>query len=165
MQVIGYVRRSTEKQEMSLDQQRARLEEFASAKGWKLVQVFSDDALSGTDMKRPGLDAMMQFARHSKDIHAVIAWERNRLARPKDPMDGMILERDLLASGKKVVYVATGQEAGTSFASGLISYVEHHQSGDYLASCRGTRCGAIFIERSGACGAGVQSPSAMTGLS
>jgi DNA invertase Pin-like site-specific DNA recombinase len=132
MQIIGYVRRSTDKQEMSLDQQRAKLEEFAASKGWKLVQVFSDDALSGSDMKRPGLDAMMQFARQSTDIHAVIAWERNRLARPKDPMDGMILERDLLASGKKVVYVATGQEAGTSFASGLISYVEHHQSGDYL---------------------------------
>jgi hypothetical protein len=47
-------------------------------------------------------------------------------------MDGMILERELLACGKKVVYTATGQEAGTSFASGLISYVEHHQSGDYL---------------------------------
>jgi DNA invertase Pin-like site-specific DNA recombinase len=150
---------------MSLDQQRAKLEEFASAKGWKLIQVFSDDALSGSDMKRPGLDAMMQFARHSRDIHAVIAWERNRLARPKDPMDGMILERDLLAAGKKVVYVATGQEAGTSFASGLISYVEHHQSGDYLRKLSRARCVAIFIERSGAFGAAGRSPSGMTGLS
>jgi site-specific DNA recombinase len=132
MQAIGYVRRSTDKQEMSLDQQRAKLEQFAGAKGWKLVKVFEDDAVSGSDMKRPGLDAMLEVARHSKEIHAVIAWERNRLARPKDPMDGMMLERELLASGKKVVYVATGQEAGTSFASGLISYVEHHQSGDYL---------------------------------
>jgi site-specific DNA recombinase len=132
IQAIGYVRRSTDKQEMSLEQQREKLQEFANSKGWQLVNVFADDAISGSDMRRPGLDAMLDAVRHSKEVHAVIAWERNRLARPKDPMDGMILERELLAAGKKVIYAATGQEAGTSFASGLMSYVEHHQSGDYL---------------------------------
>jgi DNA invertase Pin-like site-specific DNA recombinase len=65
MQAIGYVRRSTEKQEMSLDQQRAKLEQFAGAKGWKLVRVFEDDAVSGSDMKRPGLDEMLAFAKRS----------------------------------------------------------------------------------------------------
>ena len=38
----------------------------------------------------------------------------------------------LLAAGKRVLYAATGQEADRSFSGGLISYVEHYQSGDYL---------------------------------
>jgi site-specific DNA recombinase len=132
MNAIGYIRRSTDKQEMSLPQQRAKLEQFAVAKGWKLVQVFVDDAISGSDMKRPGLEQLLACAKGNRDVRYVLAWERNRLARPKDPMDGMILERELLSYGKEVFYAATGQRADRSFASGLISYVEHHQSGDYL---------------------------------
>ncbi len=130
--VIGYVRRSTNRQEESLDQQRNKLEAYAKANGWKLTQIFEDDAISGSNMDRPGLEAMMQHALRTEDVGAVLAWERNRLARPKDPIDGLMLERQLTKAGKRVVYVATGQEAGQSFASGLISYVEHYQNGDYL---------------------------------
>src|SRR3954470_7565060 len=85
MQVIGYVRRSTDKQEMSLEQQRSKLEQFATARGWQLVRVFTDDAISGSDMRRPGLESMLRFAKESSDVQGVVAWERNRLARPKDP--------------------------------------------------------------------------------
>jgi DNA invertase Pin-like site-specific DNA recombinase len=63
MQAIGYIRRSTDKQEMSLDQQRAKLEQFANAKGWKLTRVFEDNAISGSDMKRPGLESLMEVAK------------------------------------------------------------------------------------------------------
>src|SRR4051812_34484234 len=104
MQAIGYVRRSTDKQEMSLEQQREKLEQFAAARGWKLVKVFSDDAISGSEMKRAGLEALMSYARSAGNVDAVITWERNRLARPKDPLDGMMLERELLVCGKRVVY-------------------------------------------------------------
>ena len=129
---IGYVRRSTNRQEESLDQQRAKLQSFALARGWKIVQVYVDDAISGSDMNRPGLEALVNHAEHSPDVGIVLAWERNRLARPKDPVDGLMLERSLIKAGKRVFYVATGQEADRSFASGLISYVEHYQNGDYL---------------------------------
>jgi DNA invertase Pin-like site-specific DNA recombinase len=132
VQAIGYVRRSTDKQDMSLEQQRQKLQQFAGSRGWTLSHVFDDDAISGSDMNRPGLERMMAFAKSSNDVQVVIAWERNRLARPKDPLDGLMLERQLLSAGKRVVYAATGQEADRSFSSGLIGYVEHFQSGDYL---------------------------------
>src|SRR5579862_8072461 len=126
VQAIGYVRRSTNRQEESLDQQRQKLESFAKARGWTLAQIYVDDAISGSDMNRPGLESLMQHATKSADVDIVLAWERNRLARPKDPVDGLMLERQLIKSGKRVFYVATGQEADRSFASGLISYVEHY---------------------------------------
>ncbi len=132
MNAIGYIRRSTNRQEESLDQQRSKLQAFAAAHGWNLLEVYADDAISGSDMNRPGLEAMVHRAQQDKQVHVVLAWERNRLARPKDPVDGLMLERTLIKAGKRVFYVATGQEADRSFASGLISYVEHYQSGDYL---------------------------------
>jgi DNA invertase Pin-like site-specific DNA recombinase len=128
---IGYVRRSTDRQEESLDQQRTRLAEFAKVKGWQLVEVFADDAISGSEMKRPGLDKLLQ-AIADAEVEVVLAWDRNRLARPKDAVDGLMLERQIQRAGKRVIYAATGQEADRSFTSGLISFVEHHQNGDYL---------------------------------
>lgn len=37
-----------------------------------------------------------------------------------------------MENGKQVFYASTGQETDKTFASGLISYVEHYQNGDYL---------------------------------
>jgi site-specific DNA recombinase len=129
---IGYVRRSTDRQEESLDQQKRKLETFAKSQGWTLSTIYVDDAISGSEMTRPGLSDLLDAAKTRDDVQYVIAWDRNRLARPKDAVDGMMLERQLISAGKRVVYAATGQEADRSFASGLISYVEHHQNGDYL---------------------------------
>lgn len=131
-QAIGYIRRSTDRQEESLDQQRAKLEAFAKSKGWTLAAVYCDDAISGSDMKRPGLERLMADVTDRDDIQVVLAWDRNRLARPKDPIDGMMLERRLVEAGKRVIYAATGMESDRSFTSGLIGYIEHHQNGDYL---------------------------------
>lgn len=146
---IGYVRRSTDRQEESLDQQRAKLTEFAKAKGWQLVEVFADDAISGSEMKRPGLDKLLQ-AIADPGVDVVLAWDRNRLARPKDPVDGLLLERQLRGAGKRVVYAGTGQEPDRSFTSDLVSFVEHHQNGDYLRKLsRDTMRGTVEAAKRG----------------
>ena len=131
-QAIAYIRRSTDKQDESLTQQRAQLEAFARSKGWTLKQVYEDDAISGSDMNRPGLEQMLRDASTQTDIEIVLAWDRNRLARPKEPLDGMLLERKLREAGKRIVYASNGREADASFAGGLLGYVEHYQNGDYL---------------------------------
>ena len=131
MQAIGYIRRSTDKQDESLEQQRERLEAYAFKQGWSLVSVYSDDAVSGSELTRPGLEALIA-ATSEPDADVILMWDRNRLARPKDAMDGMLLERRLQATGKRIVYASTGQEVGHSFTSGLIGYVEHYQNGNYL---------------------------------
>jgi hypothetical protein len=155
---IGYIRCSTDRQEESLAQQRTKLEAFALAKGWTLETVYVDDAISGSDLKRPGLEQLLARAAASQDVDVVLAWDRNRLARPKDPIDGMMLERRLAESGKRVVYAATGQEVDRSFTSGLIGYIEHHQNGDYRPA---TRCGVWWIVQSVGSGPAVRSLLAM----
>jgi site-specific DNA recombinase len=132
IKAIGYVRCSTDKQDESLDQQQQKLAEFAQAKGWDLVHVYADDAISGSDMERPGLRLLLERVQQDGQIAAVVAWDRNRLARPKDPLEGMILERQVLTAGKRIIYASSGAEVDRSFIGGLMGYVEHHQNGDYL---------------------------------
>lgn len=146
---IGYVRRSTDRQEESLDQQRSQLDAFAKAKGWELGIIYEDDAISGSELRRPGLD-QLRAAAQDPAVQVVIAWDRNRLARPKDALDGLLLERELQTAGARVVYAGTGQETDRSFASGLLSYVEHYQNGDYLRKLsRDTMRGSVDRARRG----------------
>lgn len=132
LKAIGYVRRSTDRQEESLDQQQAKLRAFAKSQQWELVHVYADDAISGSEMTRPGLSALLDRAENDKSIEAVLTWDRNRLSRPKDPIDGMLLERRLIASGKRLMYVGNGSEADRSFSSSLVSFIENHENGNYL---------------------------------
>jgi DNA invertase Pin-like site-specific DNA recombinase len=129
---IGYVRRSSDRQEESLEQQRENLRSFAQSRGWALVTIYEDDAISGSDLNRPGLSDAVDRAKMDETIDLILTWDRNRLARPKDPLDGMLLERQLTNAGKRVVYAGTGQEASSGLADNLLSLVEHYQNGDYL---------------------------------
>ena len=147
---IGYVRRSTNRQEESLEQQREKLAAFAASKGWTLGRIYEDDSISGSDMQRPGLESLLAHVESDTAVGVVLAWERNRLARPKDPVDGLLLERRLIKAGKRVCYVATGQEADRSFTSGLVGFVEHYQNGDYLRKLsRDTMRGHVSRARNG----------------
>ena len=44
----GYLRRSTDRQEQSLGDQRAAIERHAAALGIRVVQYYKDDAILGT---------------------------------------------------------------------------------------------------------------------
>ena len=75
-----YVRVSTDRQ--TVENQKARLTEIASARGWQIVQTFSDAGSSGAKGRkdRPGLDEMLKQAqRHRFDV--VMAWAIDRMGR------------------------------------------------------------------------------------
>src|SRR4051794_14513792 len=56
------------------------LQRFAEARGWTIVQTFTDHGISGSKEKRPGLDAMRVAARR-RDFDALIVWRLDRLGR------------------------------------------------------------------------------------
>lgn len=72
------------------------------------------------------------IAAGADDVDVVMAWDRNRIARPKDALDGLLIECRIHDSGTRDVSAATGHETNNSFSSGLLSYSEHYQNGDYL---------------------------------
>ena len=53
---VGYVRRSTDRQEQSIDDQKKAIENYASENRLKLLKFYIDDAISGTStVKRKAL--------------------------------------------------------------------------------------------------------------
>ena len=60
--------------------QGLELRRFAAERGYQIVQEYVDHGVSGTKVRRPGLDQMLKDA-HRRRFDAVIAWSCDRLAR------------------------------------------------------------------------------------
>ncbi len=79
MTLVGYARVSTEnqKEEGTIEIQRAALIEYAEAKSYDLVQIFSDNGISGAkDLdNRPGLSEMFDYLEAQTDIDGVLIFK------------------------------------------------------------------------------------------
>lgn len=78
--VAIYVRVSTDQQ--TVENQVLALDEVAQRSGWEIVQVFSDEGISGAKGRdrRPGFDALLT-AVSRRQIDLVAAWSVDRLGR------------------------------------------------------------------------------------
>src|SRR5450631_3697037 len=83
MQVIGYVRVSTEEQSTSgagLAAQRTAIEAECLHRGWHLVEVIEDAGFSAKDMKRPGVQIALETLQQG-DAGALVVAKLDRLSR------------------------------------------------------------------------------------
>jgi len=134
MNFLAYIRRSTDKQEQSLAGQRESCSKFAGKLGGSIKpkDFFEDDAVSGSDMTRPGLSSLLKACKDRKDIQGVIVWDRSRLARAGDPRAAMLLEYEIESTGKKLHFVNTAAPSGGGIASHIVALVESESAGKYL---------------------------------
>ena len=75
-----YLRVSTDGQ--TVDNQQLALEAVCEQRGWRMVQIFADNGVSGAKGRthRPGLDTLLNDASRGK-FDVVLAWALNRLGR------------------------------------------------------------------------------------
>src|SRR5207302_3676022 len=81
MNVVGYVRVSTEEQSrdgISLEMQTERIRAYCESQGWALVAIHKDAGVSGTSLQRPGLQELLA---HLHGVGAVLVWKVDRLSR------------------------------------------------------------------------------------
>jgi DNA invertase Pin-like site-specific DNA recombinase len=80
MRVALYLRVSTAEQ--TVENQEAALRAVATARGWQVVEVYRDEAISGAKGrdKRPGFDKLWKDAALRK-FDLVAAWSVDRLGR------------------------------------------------------------------------------------
>ena len=80
MRAAFYARVSTDDQ--SLENQLQALQGVADKRGWQVVEVYSDFAISGTKgrLQRPGLDRLCKDAQRGR-FDLVAAWSIDRLGR------------------------------------------------------------------------------------
>jgi DNA invertase Pin-like site-specific DNA recombinase len=78
--VAIYGRVSTTNHGQDVTMQTTELEQFAQARGWRLVDSYLDIGISGAKDKRPELDRLMTDA-HRRKFDVVIVWKFDRFAR------------------------------------------------------------------------------------
>jgi site-specific DNA recombinase len=92
MQVVGYVRVSTEDQArdgVSMGAQQAKLEAYCLVKDWTLRHVIRDEGYSAKHLKRPGLEELLSLVT-SRQVAAVIVYKLDRLTRSVSDLDKLV---------------------------------------------------------------------------
>ncbi len=89
--VIFYARYSTERQnEVSIETQLELGRDFVASRGWELVDVFTDHAVSGTSYNtRPGIQALLARSR-KRDIDIVLCITVDRISRDAEHGNGFL---------------------------------------------------------------------------
>lgn len=106
MRAAIYARYSSDLQsERSIDDQVALCRKRAETEDWKVCDVFTDYALSGATMERPGLRALIDAARASR-CDVVLAESLDRLSRDQEDIAG--LYKRLTAWGVAIVTLSEG---------------------------------------------------------
>lgn len=119
---LVYLRRSSNKQESSLETQfkwvstevqkhgfqldftEADLEYMLANKLSRHGCVCLDDAITGADLKRPGLLELIDEAITNRRISHIFVYMRDRFGRPEDPISMVVIERQLLAAGVTLIF-------------------------------------------------------------
>ena len=106
---VGYLRRSTDRQEKSIPDQRQAVEQYAKEQGLQVHKHYVDDAISGTStLGRKAFQQMMADAQKSGcRFSYVIVYDVKRFGRVDNDEAGYY--RHLLrTSGVEVLYVSEG---------------------------------------------------------
>jgi predicted site-specific integrase-resolvase len=77
---VGYVRVSTQTQQDKLEKQKQSIQEFATAKGFEIIDFFEDYG-STTNDTRQGFEEMLNYLENNRGIDHVITTEYDRLCR------------------------------------------------------------------------------------
>jgi len=103
---VMYVRMSTESQDYSTDHQRAKIREYAHARGMKIIREYVDDGKSGLDIKRrAGLLSLMQDVQsNDPGFSHIIVYDISRWGRFQDIDEAAYHEHTCRRAGIEVVY-------------------------------------------------------------
>ncbi len=106
MKVAIYARYSSENQrDASIADQFRVCREFAQRQGWHIAAEFSDHAVSGATVMRPGFQAMMRDALQKK-VDIVMAEALDRFSRDQEDTAGLF--KRLTFAGVNIVTLAEG---------------------------------------------------------
>ena len=105
MKAIAYLRKSTDRQEMSLPDQKKALEKYAISHNFKIIKYFTDEAISGKTAKdRPAFMGMIKYAKNSaNNFDAILVYSINRWGRFEDPIESLYWEFEVKKHNRKVI--------------------------------------------------------------
>ncbi len=144
---VAYLRRSTTKQDTSLDDQRCEIERFAAAKCFSIVRLYVDSISGATGDERPEFLRMVEDAETKHDFSVVLCWNSARFGRME--ADEVAHYRFLLKrTGVSVMYVAEDNIEGD--AGAFLQAARSIQNRAYLKTLsRDVSRGALYSFQNG----------------
>ncbi len=104
--VVLYARYSTDMQsEASVEDQLRLCRERATREGWSVVDSYSDRAISGASLIRPGIQSLMEDA-NRRQFDIVLAEAMDRLSRDQEDIAGLF--KRLRFADVRIVTIAEG---------------------------------------------------------
>jgi site-specific DNA recombinase len=117
-QIVGiYVRVSTPGQAeegYSIDEQVDKLTKFCDVKDWQVAKVYKDAGFSGSNIKRPGMQLMMDDVKEHR-INTVLVYKLDRLSRSQK--DTLFLIEDVF-NKNDCSFISLNENFDTSTAFG-----------------------------------------------
>jgi DNA invertase Pin-like site-specific DNA recombinase len=112
---VGYVRRSTDRQEQSIDDQKKALEAYAVENGLSLAKFYIDDAISGTStLGRRAFQQMIKDAESpTRKFDLIIVYDVKRFGRIDNDEAGYY-RHILKTHGVEVIYVTENFNGDTT---------------------------------------------------
>ena len=100
---VIYARYSTHNQkDLSIEQQVEQAQKLAAERGFSVVEIYADRALTGKNDKRPSFQKMLKDAAAGLFSY-VVAWKSNRIGR--NMLEAMLNEQRFRDLGVRFVYV------------------------------------------------------------
>ena len=106
---VGYLRRSTDRQEQSIGDQRKAIERYAQERGFEVLDFYVDDAISGTsaDERKAFLRLIEDAGAEGCPFRFVLVYDIKRFGRLDNDEAGYY-RFQLRRNGIEIVYVSEG---------------------------------------------------------
>lgn len=133
LKAAQYLRVSTERQDLSLEFQRATNTAYALEHGYEIVRTYADEGLSGINLKnRPGLKALLgDILGGVADFTLVLVYDVSRWGRFQNPDQSAHYEFMCVEAGVQVAYCAEPFDNDGSPTATLIKQIKRAMAAEY----------------------------------
>jgi DNA invertase Pin-like site-specific DNA recombinase len=132
LRAVTYLRKSTDRQEASIPDQRDAVAKLAKQRGYTVVREYKDEGISGDDTeRRTGFLQMLDDAKRLGDYHAILCWDQDRFGR-FDPLEAGYWVKPLRDRGIYLETIAQGKIDWDDFAGRIIYAVQQEGKHAYL---------------------------------
>ena len=128
-----YLRKSTEHQQYSLENQSAAIQKYADSQGFEVVRTYSDAARTGLVLKcRPGLRQLLQdVVAGTSNYKAILVYDISRWGRFQDTDESAYHEFVCKSAGVSVHYCAEMFANDGSLPSLIMKALKRTMAGEY----------------------------------
>ena len=132
---IAYLRKSTDLQETSLEQQKEKVLGFAKEHSIRVIEFFAEEACGENVEGRPQFRKMIECCKSKEVFQYVLVYDISRWGRFESPKEAVYWEVEVEKSGRKVIFTSEGFKE-ESIGTSITNFVKSAEASEYLKNIR-----------------------------